>query len=485
MFPDAWRYQRFHSSYLVASISAGVLVGLICGKYLVLTAPNTIAILAALVMAVGVKSARWWAIVLVACAGLVLGAAQGSKVHTDYQQYADFVGSTVQISGVVADDTQPDGNKRLRFTIARPVIDSRQVPGEVYVTVYGAPDIKRGDTVVVKGKLRDGFATYGATVSAGRILSYDRDSNTIRDVRERFATGVRAVVMEPMASLGLGFVIGQRSTLPDKLDEQLKVVGLTHIVVASGYNLTILVRFMMRLLSRHSRYLAFVSSLGMITLFVLFSGFSPSMNRAVVVTVLTLLAWYVGRRFHPVLLLVYVAAATAYFNPMYVWADLGWYLSFLAFAGVLVVAPLIVKKLYAGRRSPSSFEQLVIETMSAELMALPIIAFAFGAVPLFGLLANVLVAPFIPVAMVLTVIAGLVGMTGLSVLALLGIPVMILIGYMIAVVEGLGGLPLAQLDMRINLPLLLTWYGLVCMLCLTIQITTRYNFRLRDRQLEV
>lgn len=52
------------------------------------------------------------------------------------------------------------------------------------------------------------------------------------NARDRFAEALRRVIIEPSASLGLGFVIGQRSELPPKLDDELRMVRLTHIVVA-------------------------------------------------------------------------------------------------------------------------------------------------------------------------------------------------------------------------------------------------------------
>lgn len=484
MFLGMWRYRRFHVSYFLAWFAAGILAGLLVGRQFDVE-PQASLIAAMLVLVLGAfRSRRWWGVIAIIVAGGIGGVIRGSGVDAEYGRYELLIGRTVTIEGVMSGDAQRTNGGRQKITLTRISAERSEYVGEIFATVYGDAELKRGDRVTLRGTIREGFASYAAALSGGKVISVARSADTIRDIRERFASTVRAVIVEPIASLGLGFVVGQRSTLPDTLDEQLKVVGLTHIVVASGYNLTILVRFMMRLLSRHSRYLALASSLVMITLFVLFSGFSPSMNRAVVVTVLGLLAWYVGRRFHPVLLLMYVAAATAFVKPMYVWSDLGWYLSFFAFAGILIVAPLVVAYLYK-RRAPSSFEQLVTETLSAEIMALPLIAFAFGTVPVLGLIANVLVAPFIPAAMALTALTGALGFVFIPLAAILALPTMVLIGYMVAVVEWLAGLSFAQYIADIGLAGILLWYIVVISLCLAARHKTGYDFRARDRRLEV
>lgn len=481
---DIWRYRRFHVSYLLAWFAAGMLVGLVVGKELVVPIhAGLVAAILALMLG-SLRSRRWWGVGAIAVAGILLGSIRGSSVGVSYQAYDSLVGKAIAVEGIMSGDAQQAARGQQRLTLSHVQVGGSQYVGEVFATVYSDADLKRGDRVKIEGTIREGFASYAAGLSGGEIVAISRGSDVIRDVRERFADSLRVVVIEPIASLGLGFVVGQRSTLPDTLDEQLKVVGLTHIVVASGYNLTILVRFMMRLLSRHSRYLALAGSLVMILLFVLFSGFSPSMNRAVVVTVLGLLAWYVGRRFHPLLLIIYVAAATAYINPMYVWSDLGWYLSFFAFAGILIVAPLAMAYAYR-RRPPSSFEQLVIETLSAEVMALPLIAFAFGTVPVLGLIANVLVGPFIPAAMALTALTGAIGMIATSFASVLALPTMILIGYMIAVVEWLAELPFAQHMLDIGVGAIVAWYVFVAGLGVWIRYKTGYDFRTRDRRLEV
>jgi competence protein ComEC len=480
----SFRYTRFHTSILLAYVSFGLLIGLTVGRSIAIESETPFLIAGLILLLSSLKSGRWWALIIAALAGMIFGFIRGATVNTSYLAYASLHQQSTSLSGVMNSDAQQTTGGQQRFTLSQIKIYDGKYVGDIYVTTFGKEKLKRGDHIVVSGTLREGFASYGAAMNSAKIERVARNPDMIRDIRERFGIAIRDHISEPMASLGLGFVVGQRSTLPDSLDEQLKIVGLTHIVVASGYNLTILVRFMMRVLSRHSRYLALVGSLSAILLFVLFSGFSPSMNRAVIITVLGLLAWYVGRRFHPVFLILYVAATTSFYNPMYIWADLGWYLSFFAFAGILILAPLLIRMLYQGKE-PNSFIQLVIETLSAEIMALPLIAFAFSTFPVFGLIANVLVGPFIPAAMALTALTGSLAMINAQLGAVIALPTTILIAYMIAVVEWLADIPWAQYDTELGITLLLSWYIMLALLMSYIVRKYSYDFRARDRKLEI
>jgi len=207
----------------------------------------------------------------------------------------------------------------------------------------------------------------------------------------------------------MGLLVGQRDTLPAATSDMLAAVGLTHIIAVSGYNLTILVRATKRTLAKRSKYQAMIGACTLILAFLLVTGASPSIVRASIISFLSLGAWYYGRKIRPMVLIMLTAAATALWNPLYLWSDIGWYLSFLAFFGVLVIAPIASKKFYRLRK-PGVMGQLVIESMAAQIMTLPLILYIFNDSSYLVLLANVLVVPLIPFAMLLSFIAGLAGM---------------------------------------------------------------------------
>jgi competence protein ComEC len=201
------------------------------------------------------------------------------------------------------------------------------------------------------------------------------------------------------------------------------------------------------------------------------------MIRATLVTGLSLLAWYYGRRFHPLMLIIYVAAATAWWYPIYIWSDIGWYLSFLAFAGVLIVAPLLTKWLYGVPDKVPAIMQLVIETMAAQIMTLPLILFVFGQLPVLSLLSNLLVAPVIPLAMVTTTLAGFAGWLAPGVFSFVGIGAEYVVRYVVAVVELLASVSWAQLQVQISSILMASLYAVISLSTLAFWFKTKHNFR--------
>ena len=254
-------------------------------------------------------------------------------------------------------------------------------------------------------------------------------------VRDWFAGRIRGLIGEPEVSLGLSYLLGMKSGLPKDISESLRAVGLTHIVVASGAHLSILVEVARKIFGKLSRFAGLLFSGVFVVFFMAMVGWTPSIMRAGIMTILTLVAWYVGRKFEPWRIILLVAAVTLMMNPMSV-TNLGWQLSFAAYGGIMLLGPGWVKFFYGARR-PGLIGSTVITTLAATVMTLPIILYYFGAVSLISVVANLLILPTLPWAM------GLVFMTGvLAEVPLLG--------------EGVGWCATRLLDFHIAV---VGWFG--------------------------
>ena len=99
-----------------------------------------------------------------------------------------------------------------------------------------------------------------------------------------------------------------------------------------------------------------------------------------------------------------VAAFTLMLNPMF-FTNLGWLLSFASYAGIMMLSPGITKFFY-GEKKPGFIASVVLTTVAATLMTLPITLYYFGQVSLISVVANVLILPTLPYAMGLTFLSG-------------------------------------------------------------------------------
>lgn len=467
-----------HSSWLILAGSLGILVGTYSALHYNHWNGIHWLVVAICLIVVGLMRRNIASVVLIVAGGVLIGLWRGGSELQARDAYVQWYGENVTVRGGVAEDVSYDADGDLRFRLKQASVNEQEVSGEIWVSTNERHEIKRSDIVVVNGQLSEGFGNIPAAIFRARIAKIERQAyaDVARDVRDSFGGGIREAVREPEASLGAGFLVGQKTALPEKLDQELRLLGLTHIVVASGYNLTILVRFARRAFAKISRFTALAFSGGMVYCFALVTGFSPSMSRASLIAILSLLAWYYGRKFHPFVLLGFSAAVTVVIQPAYAWGDIGWLLSFTSFIGVIMLAPLL-HAYFWGDEKQGSVRQVFIETLSAQLLTLPIIAYVFGQYSPLAIVANVLVLPLIPFAMLFTFVAGIGGLVLIPIAGLVGLPAEILLGYMTVVVDRLAQLPLAGSEISFSITGVAVFYLAIFVVMHYMWRRTGYAFR--------
>lgn len=477
--------RRVSPAWIIALVSAGVLGGTL----LSLVTKDSFLGLPWLIIGLSLfgfclVNRMIWLVALAVVAGGLIGLWRGSQNYPSQIVFNHYFNQSVELTGVVSEDVALGKNGQQQIKLKQVKLNGQPLDGQVWVSSYDQTEIKRSDLLEVRGQLNPGFGSFAASLNRAEIISVTkiRHADPARELRDWFSTAARKVIAEPQASLGLGFLTGQNSTLPESLSNNLKVLGLTHIVVASGYNLTILVRFARGLFARISKYLATLVSGLLISGFILVTGASPSMTRAGLITGLSLAAWYYGRRIHPLVLLPFAAAVTVLFNPAYIWGDLGWYLSFAAFAGIIILAPLLISYLW-GDKPPNGGFRILVEAFSAQLLTAPLTAFIFGHYATLSLPANLLILPLIPLAMLATFAAGIASILLSPIAGLFGFIAEIILSYMTLTVNKLSNLPLAQIDISLSVTLLAIIYLLVVILAIWLWRRTGHDFS-RDSIIE-
>jgi competence protein ComEC len=195
---------------------------------------------------------------------------------------------------------------------------------------------------------------------------------------------------------------------------------------------------------RVPRKRAAACSLPAIALYVAFIGVSPSVLRAAVMGSLAVLAIVVDRESDAWTSLLAACAAMALIDPHVLW-DIGFQLSALATAGLFAFARPLEQRLAALPVFGWSGARWMIEpltaTLAASALTLPIIVYHFGRLSLIAPLANVLILPAVPYAMLFGALATVGGMIALPLGQLLALLAWPPLEWMLAVTRGLAQVP--------------------------------------------
>jgi competence protein ComEC len=409
---------RKYLSLRPIAVLLGLLIGLFLAKYYYFEIePDQALILAIIILIFSFKKSKPVLLGTMFILSLIFGLVRGENYHQKLDLYNQFYGQKVVIHGFITDDPTYTGERGdLEFNIEKVDIkfeDSDDAPlkmiGKVRIRTQQFVSLHRGDEITASGKISKPMGNRQGSISYASISDIEKHLSLVERSRQLFFKSIYTYLPEPEASLGLGFLLGTRNSLPESFNEKLNRTGLTHIVAVSGYNLTIIVEAVRRLMGKSSRKNVVLVSLSLIGIFMLFTGMAPSIARAAIVSIVSLFAWYYGRKINPLTVILISAGITAYINPLYIWLDLGWWLSVLAFAGVLILAPLIGAR-YLPKLKDRLVPAMLIETFSAQLLTLPLILSVFGRLSIISIPANLVVVPFIPLAMLLVFLTGVSGL---------------------------------------------------------------------------
>lgn len=451
----------------ISLIAAALLAGIILGRFGLTLGLIPVAVIATLTLVL--CRSRFFLLALLILAAS-LGLWRTTAWTTQRAQLSSLIGQTVTVIGTIADDpsTNPTTHQ-VDFKLADLKQSGRPIPGDLSVHMYPTR-LQRGYQVQLTGKVKAGFGNQVAALSFPQLEVLSTHQNWLERLRQNFFAGIRTALPEPIASFGLGLLVGIRALVPKDMQAELTLVGLSHLVAVSGYNLTIIVQAVDRTLGRLGRGIALATSLWLIVGFLIVTGASASIVRASLVSVLSLLAAFYGRRFNPVTLILLTAAATAIFDPKYL-TDLGWLLSYLAFAGILILAPAIEARLHHPK---PVLARLFIESGSAQLLTLPLIMYIFGSLSIVAPITNLIILPMVPLAMATSFVAGLAGMLVPAFAGWFAWPAMLLLGFIDKLIHAFAALPWAGRQDQLSLPAMLIMYTVILAVIL---ILKKANFR--------
>lgn len=423
----------------------------------------------------GVSSSRrhrfFISLVLVIAAGGVMRISASSYLadtHTlDY-----LAGERIELWGVVV--TEPDAREEYTNLVLEAYALSRgtaryrlDTPVRVLVRVTPYPIFRYGDEITASGEIA--IPKNIPRAEGGRMFNYRAflakdnifyqmffpsvellahgQGNIVYEklfaLKESFVRAVVQRIPEPEASLGNGILLGAKQSLGPELLRRFREAGVAHIVVLSGYNIAIIaggVAYATRFLPFAARIA--VSALAVV-LFSIMVGGGATVIRAAIMILVVIGARAVGREASAVRALALAGGIMVAQNPLILLHDISFQLSFMATLALVVLAPILERYFLFIRHTIA--REIVVATVAAQIFVLPLILYYMGNISLVGVIANLLIVPVIPVAMLAVSMVAFLGSVPI-VGSILSFSAYAILAYIISIASLFSQLPFATLS---------------------------------------
>ena len=309
-----------------------------------------------------------------------------------------------------------------------------------------------GDRVRVEGEIsqpevgEDGFdyARYlstkriSALVEATSVTPVGDERGWIGQVHRRTDVALGYGLRPEEAAVVRGMVLGDRSLIPDDLEDAFQRSGVTHVLAISGQHVAILaavVFFALRTLAVPPNARVGVT-LALTWLYIVVAGAPPSAIRAGVVATLVLAAGPLGRQVAPLHIMSTMLAAVLAYNPLLVYST-GFQLSVAAVFGILLLRqPLVAlverTLLRPWKKPPRALSNLIAVSLAAQVATTPIIAATFDEVSTVGVFTNLAAVPISGPILTLGLLGSLLG----NVAPVLAYPLNACNGFLVTILEG-------------------------------------------------
>lgn len=209
-------------------------------------------------------------------------------------------------------------------------------------------------------------------------------------IKEYFCQRLHCIFPEKEAGTMSALLLGERGGLDQERKDLYKRTGILHILSISSLHITIIGMSVYRMLRRMGLPVtpaAFAGS-AVLLLYGCMTGFGVSACRAIGMYLIRMLGEVLGRTYDMLTALGVMAALMTLWNPFYL-QNAGFLLSYTSLLGIGVVYPGLFPEW-----KTKKLGQAVGVSLSVTLASMPVQLWFYQEIPVYGIMVNLLVIPF-------------------------------------------------------------------------------------------
>lgn len=355
-------------------------------------------------------------------------------------------------------------------------VKGENISGKILVSANSYPEYSYGDKLKITCKLKsaikdDKWKKYFIKEKIYYFCSYPKIQLISKNNRNKFYAQllkfkrksgliIEKSVPEPESQILSAMLLGYKKNIASEIRDKFSQAGISHIIAISGMHIAIIIFIVILLLINSGlwRQQAFYLTIILIWIFIILIGMPSSAARAGITATIIMLSVNFGRINSAMNILILAATLMLLINPVLLFYDIGFQLSFLAVFGIIYLYPILNALL---KKIPESagIKKILIITLSAQMATLPLSIYYFGKMPILSPLINLIIVPLLTLILFLGFAIILFGFIYMPIAQIIGIIEWMILNLLIKIVYFFTSMPFNCLTIeKINFAWILIAY---------------------------
>lgn len=279
------------------------------------------------------------------------------------------------------------------------------------------PSIKYGDSLYIEGEFKQpeearNYKGYNykqylktkkiiGTVELEKVkILKSSNGSFIHNIQKYIRDTINGTLTDEEGNLLLAILLGDKDKLSEDIQESFKTSNLSHMLAVSGAHVSYIILGLTYVLQnsiigkKNGKIVCIIFLLA----FMAITNFTPSVTRACIMAILTLLSSIIYRKSDVYTNISVAALITLIFNP-YSLLDLGFQLSYGGTIGIII----FIKRIQ-GKKSNSKvinyIKQMALVSIYANIIIIPIMMYHFNTVSFTFIISNIMASPILGIIVI-------------------------------------------------------------------------------------
>lgn len=279
------------------------------------------------------------------------------------------------------------------------------------------PSMKYGDSLYIEGEFKQpeearNYKGYNykqylktkkiiGTVELEKVkILKSSNGSFIHNIQKYIRDTINGTLTDEEGNLLLAILLGDKDKLSEDIQESFKTSNLSHMLAVSGAHVSYIILGLTYVLQnsiigkKNGKIVCIIFLLA----FMAITNFTPSVTRACIMAILTLLSSIIYRKSDVYTNISVAALITLIFNP-YSLLDLGFQLSYGGTIGIIIFIKRIQEK-KSNSKVINYIKQMALVSIYANIIIIPIMMYHFNTVSFTFIISNIMASPILGIIVI-------------------------------------------------------------------------------------